>query len=107
MANVKYSPRDIAFRLHHAAVDQVWDKWQKHNFEIFRDKVMCETVRDSAPDWATWQRDKPEMHPRLKGADAKLDPWADEFHVNNISDISNLGNGSYSYQDPEPPTSAN
>ena len=107
MADVQYSPRDIAFWLHHAAVDRIWDKWQQHNFEIFRSNVMHETLSASAPNWTTWQRDKREMHPQLEGANAKLDPWADEFNVENISDISNLGSDSYSYQDPELPTPAN
>ena len=103
MADVKYSPRDIVFWLHHAAVDRVWDKWQKHNFNIFRNES---TESSDEVNWTTWQEQKPLMHPQLEGVDEKLDPWADEFNVKNISDISNLDNDSYSYQDPQPPTSA-
>ena len=71
-----FSPNDIAFWLHHAAVDRMWAKWQTRNRGKF------------AP---------------LTGKDANLDPWGDEFNVVNIDDISDLGNDSYSYEDPVHP----
>ena len=77
MAHIQYSPRDIVFWLHHAAIDRVWAKWQESNRDKYAD---------------------------LKGKDAKLDPWEDEFDVKNINDISKLGEDSYSYQIPNRPS---
>lgn len=71
-----FSPNDIAFWLHHAAVDRMWARWQIKN--------------------------KGKRAP-LTGEDAKLDPWHDEFNVENIDDISKLGADSYSYEDPVRP----
>ena len=76
MANTRISPNDIAFWLHHAAIDRLWSKWQSQN---------------------------PSERAYLSGEDAKLDPWGDEFTVENIDDISNLGDDSYSYEDPVRP----
>ena len=73
MADTQTSPNDVVFWMHHAAIDRVWAKWQTNN---------------------------PGEHAFLSGEDAKLDPWDDEFTVENINDISNLGDDSYSYEDP-------
>ncbi len=77
MANVRISPNDIVFWLHHAAVDRVWAKWQTLN-----------------------QGERAY----LLGPEAKLDPWGGEFDINNIDDISKLGADSYSYEDPVRPS---
>ena len=71
-----HSPNDIAFWLHHAAIDRVWAKWQARN-----------------------QGERAF----LTGRDARLDPWGREFTVESIDDISALGNDSYSYEDPVRP----
>lgn len=76
MANIRNSPNDIVFWLHHAAVDRVWAKWQTQN---------------------------PNERAFLSDQEARLDPWGTEFTVENIDDISNLGNDSYSYEDPVRP----
>ena len=79
MANIRFSPNDIVFWLHHAAVDRVWAKWQENN---------------------------PGERAFLTGDEARLDPWDSEFTVNNVDDISNLEADSYSYEDPVRPSPA-
>ncbi len=65
------SPNDIAFWLHHAAIDRLWARWQTNN---------------------------PGKRAVLSEVDEKLDPWGHEFTVDNIDDISGLGGtDSYSY----------
>ena len=76
MAIVRNSPNDVAFWLHHAAVDRVWAKWQEGN---------------------------PGERAFLSGQEAKLDPWDSEFNVENIDDIGALGEDSYAYEDPVRP----
>ena len=76
MANPLVSPNDIVFWLHHAAVDRVWAKWQTNN---------------------------PNERAFLTGQEAVLDPWND-FTVENIDDISNLGDDTYVYEDPDRPS---
>ena len=76
MANTQRSPSDIIFWMHHAAVDRIWAKWQTVN---------------------------PGESAHLSGSDAILDPWSNEFTVDNIDDISNLGADSYGYKDPVRP----
>ena len=73
MANVQMSPNDPAFWFHHAQVDRIWAKWQENN---------------------------PGELAAISGQEAKLDPWSNEFTVQSIDDISNLGNDSYEYIDP-------
>ena len=73
MSNVMISPNDPAFWFHHAQVDRIWAKWQQTN---------------------------PGEMAALDGDEAKFDPWDAEFTVQNIDDISNLGNDSYEYVDP-------
>ena len=73
MQNVMISPNDPVFWFHHAQVDRIWAKWQQTN---------------------------PGEMAALDGSEAKLDPWDAEFSVQNIDDISNLGNDSYEYIDP-------
>lgn len=65
------SPNDPAFWFHHAQIDRIWAEWQKKN---------------------------PEKIANLSGTDAELDPWDDEFDVQNINNISNLGSDSYQYE---------
>lgn len=76
MANTLISPNDIIFWMHHAAVDRVWAKWQTNN---------------------------PGESAFLTGREARLDPWGTEFTVENIDDISDLGDDSYEYVDPVRP----
>ena len=76
MADVRNSPNDVAFWLHHGAVDRVWAKWQESN---------------------------PGERAFLSGQDAKLDPWDSEFTVDGIDDIAALGGDSYAYEDPVRP----
>jgi len=76
MSNPRISPNDIIFWMHHAAVDRIWAKWQTNN---------------------------PGERAFLSGNDARLDPWGSEFTIDNIDDISNLGDDSYSYEDPVRP----
>lgn len=65
------SPLDPGFWLHHAQVDRLWHKWQEKH------------------------KGKPSISPGSN--DYKLDPWANEFNIGNINDISKLGVDSYSY----------
>ena len=76
MATMSY-PNDVAFWLHHAAVDRMWASWQTKNLG---------------------------KRAALSGPDALLDPWDSEFSVQNIDDISDLGDDSYSYEDPVHPS---
>lgn len=76
MANVRYSPNDVAFWLHHAAVDRVWAKWQERN---------------------------PGERAFLSAQEAQLDPWGSEFTVETIDNIGALGDDSYTYEDPVRP----
>lgn len=76
MANPLVSPNDIIFWMHHAAIDRVWAKWQETN---------------------------PGERAFLSGREARLDPWGSEFTVENIDDISSLGDDSYGYVDPVRP----
>ena len=71
MADLMISPNDPAFWFHHAQVDRIWSEWQKNN---------------------------PEELAALDGIEAELDPWDSEFSINNINDISSLGDDSYEYQ---------
>ena len=73
MANVMISPNDPVFWFHHAQVDRIWAKWQQIN---------------------------PNERAAIDGSEAKLDPWDDEFTVQNIDDIAKLGEDSYEYVDP-------
>lgn len=66
--NSMSSPKDVAFWLHHAAVDRVWAKWQEKN---------------------------PDELASLSDNDAKLDPWDNKYTVENVNNIKNLG---YDYQ---------
>lgn len=70
------SPNDIAFWMHHAAIDRVWAKWQARN--------------------------KGERA-LLTGREARLDPWGNDFTVEKIDNISDLDDDSYSYEDPVRP----
>ena len=67
------SPRDPIFWSHHAMVDKLWSEWQAISGN--EDKVA-----------------------KLEGVEAKLDPWENEFDINNINDISGLGEYSYTYE---------
>ena len=78
MANVRHSPNDVAFWLHHAAIDRVWAKWQERN---------------------------PDERAFLSGREARLDPWGSEFTVESIDNIGALGDDSYAYEDPVRPAS--
>ena len=64
------SANDVAFWLHHAQVDRIWALWQESN---------------------------PGERAALFGEDAAMDPWEDEFNVENVDDISDLGADSYEY----------
>lgn len=69
------SPRDPAFWFHHAQVDRIWALWQ-----------------------ARYENRSKSAH--LSGREAQLDPWGDEFTVESVNDISNLGEDSYEYVEP-------
>jgi tyrosinase len=76
MSDTMVSPKDPAFWFHHAQVDHIWALWQA----------------------------RPENQGRradLLGDEANLDPWENDFTVENVNDISNLtstrGNHSYEY----------
>ena len=73
--NSMASPSDPAFWFHHAQVDRIWALWQNQN-----------------------QNEKAF----LSGRESKLDPWSNEFDINNINDISSLGTDSYKYIEPTP-----
>ena len=65
------SALDPAFWLHHAQIDRVWWRWQKEEGN----------------------------HNKKPGDDQrKLDPWGNEFEIDNINDTSQLGNDSYAYE---------
>jgi len=74
MSNPMISPNDPIFWMHHAQIDRIWAEWQKRN---------------------------PGEKPFLDAEESKLDPWDNEFDIDSINDIANLGNDSYEY---EPPT---
>ena len=63
--NSMESPNDPAFWFHHAQVDRLWASWQKSH--------PGQTVTGLSED------------------DRKLDPWDDEFSVESVNDISDLG----------------
>ena len=71
--NTMASPQDPAFWFHHAQVDRLWAQWQEAH---------------------------PGQRAHLVGRDAQLDPWQDEFTVESVDDIRNLGPDSYEYEDP-------
>ena len=73
MGNIQISPNDPVFWFHHAQVDRVWAEWQQNN---------------------------PGELAALTGPDAHLDPWENDFTVQNINDIANLGDDSYEYVAP-------
>ena len=61
MANIRISPADPIFWLHHSMVDKVW---------------------------ADWQTTHPAKNPTLIGAAAILDPWAEtEMNVRSITKL--------------------
>ena len=68
--NTMSSPRDPAFWFHHAQVDRLWAQWQEAH---------------------------PGQMANLAGADAQLDPWQDEFTVENVDNIGCLGDDTYEY----------
>ena len=70
MANVMISPNDPVFWFHHAQVDRVWAKWQENN---------------------------PGEMAAIREDENRLDPWDNEFTVDNVNDISSLGADSYEY----------
>lgn len=78
MALVMTAPRDPAFWFHHAQVDRLWAQWQEAH---------------------------PGQRANLSGTNAQLDPWydagnQDEFTVEWVDDIRNLGPDSYEYAAP-------
>jgi len=79
MANTRISPNDVVFWLHHAAIDRVWAKWQTNN---------------------------PGERAFISGQEAQLDPWDNEFTVDNVDNIAQLGDDSYSYEDPVRPAAS-
>jgi len=74
MANPIISPNDPIFWMHHAQIDRIWSEWQKRN---------------------------PGEKPYLGADERKLDPWDNEFTIDSIDDIANLGTNSYEYEPPE------
>ena len=70
MANVMTSPRDPAFWFHHAQVDRIWALWQQNN---------------------------PGERAHLLETEALLDPWQNEFNVDSVNNIHDLGRDSYEY----------
>ena len=70
MGLVMTAPRDPAFWFHHAQVDRLWAQWQKAH---------------------------PGQMANLAGADAQLDPWQNEFTVENVDNIGHLGDDTYEY----------
>ncbi|MBL4706259.1 MAG: tyrosinase family protein [Flavobacteriales bacterium] len=77
MGNPMISPNDPIFWMHHAQIDRIWSEWQTRN---------------------------PGEKPFLDSDERRLDPWDDEFDIDSIDDISNLGDDSYSYEPPVRPT---
>ena len=69
------SPTDPAFWFHHAQVDRIW---------------------------ALWQQNHPNEIADLSGDDAELDPW-DEFDIDSVNNISDIGDDSYEYVEPSAP----
>lgn len=62
MNNIRFSPADPVFWLHHTEVDRLWHKWQQTH---------------------------PGEHPTLSGPDAVLDPWPEtEADVRRIEDLA-------------------
>ena len=64
------SPNDPAFWFHHAQIDRIWALWQKKGSNNNKKAALSE-------------------------ADATLDPWG--WNINNVNDISDLGDASYEY----------
>ena len=75
MGNSMFSPRDPIFWLHHANIDRIWNEWE--NIPGNENKV----------------GDFSGFNPIEK----LLDPWESEFNIQNINNISDLGNASYNY----------
>ena len=74
MANIRISPNDPIFWMHHAQIDRIWSVWQGNN---------------------------PGENASLEEEEQDLDPWENEFSIDSISDISNLGADSYEYEVPK------
>ena len=70
--NTMNSPSDPAFWFHHAQVDRIWALWQARS-------------------------DNQGRMAYLSDSEAQLDPWENEFTVESVNDISNLGDDSYEY----------
>jgi hypothetical protein len=62
MADIRISPADPIFWMHHAQCDRIWSQWQTHN---------------------------PGKGPTLTGANATMDPWTST--VASLNDIAALG----------------
>ncbi|MFM2294276.1 MAG: hypothetical protein RLZZ350_689 [Verrucomicrobiota bacterium] len=62
MANIKVSPADPIFWLHHAQIDRLWSIWQTQN---------------------------PGQNPTLTGANAVMDPWSET--ATQLRSITTLG----------------
>ncbi len=62
MGNIRYSPTDVLFWLHHANCDRIWAQWQKEH---------------------------PSKIPGLSGTDSILDPWT--YTEEETLDTSSLG----------------
>ena len=67
------SPKDTAFWFHHAQVDRIWSLWQRENLNKMSD---------------------------LSGTNAELDPWDDQFSIDSVNNIADLGDDSYEYVEP-------
>ena len=67
------SPNDPIFWMHHAQIDRIWSKWQENH------------PGENAPLDA------------LGATERKLDPWDDEFDVDSINNILDIGSDSYQY----------
>lgn len=72
MSNPMDSPRDPLFYMHHANIDRIWNDWQ--NILGNGDKK-----------------------PVVSDEDSLLDPWENTWNINNVHDISDLGENSYNY----------
>lgn len=79
MGNPMFSPRDAMFWLHHANVDRIWSIWQAKPEN-----------RDKKPTF-------PWLSPSEADREAHMDPWHEEYNVDNINNLEDLGEQSYVY----------
>lgn len=72
MSHPMDSPTDPLFYMHHANIDRIWSEWQA-------------------------KQGNENKKPITSDRDSILDPWGDKWNIDNVHNISDLGEYSYEY----------